>query len=170
MVHEKAVFCTARKNVPKREEEGSYDDVALNDENETNNNNNNNLKAPVADSVLLSILSSMKKKPPLDDDSGLPPDDVKKEDEEVERGNWSNQIEFFLSCLAYAVGIGNVWRFPYKCYKNGGGVFLIPYLVMLFLAALPMFYMELALGQFSQLGPNKIFEATVSTLRQLVRN
>jgi len=75
----------------------------------------------------------------------------------VERGEWSNQAEFFLSCLAYAVGIGNVWRFPYKCYKNGGGVFLIPYLVMLVLAALPMFYMELILGQFGRLGPNKVF-------------
>ena len=74
-----------------------------------------------------------------------------------ERGLWSNQVEFFLSCMAYAVGIGNVWRFPYKCYINGGGVFLIPYLTMLALAALPMFYMELALGQFSQLGPNKTF-------------
>ena len=90
--------------------------------------------------------------------------------EAAQRGSWSNQVEvrnlrqlqplnlenalvqFFLSCMAYAVGIGNVWRFPYKCYKNGGGVFLIPYLAMLLLAALPMFYMELALGQFSQLG------------------
>ena len=56
-----------------------------------------------------------------------------------------------------SVGLGNVWRFPYKCYKNGGGVFLIPYLVMLVLAALPIFYMELALGQFGRLGPNKVF-------------
>jgi len=75
----------------------------------------------------------------------------------VDRGMWSNQAEFFLSCMAYAVGIGNVWRFPYKCYKNGGGVFLIPYLVMLILAALPMFYMELVIGQFGRLGPNKVF-------------
>jgi len=75
----------------------------------------------------------------------------------VDRGMWSNQGEFFLSCMAYAVGIGNVWRFPHMCYKNGGGVFLIPYLAMLILAALPMFYMELVIGQFGRLGPNKVF-------------
>ena len=67
---------------------------------------------------------------------------------------------FILIYTFYSLAINRLFnfsRFPYKCYKNGGGVFLIPYLIMLFLAALPMFYMELVLGQFSQLGPNKIF-------------
>jgi len=43
------------------------------------------------------------------------------EEETEERGNWGKPIEFILCCLGYAVGLGNVWRFPYMCYENGGG-------------------------------------------------
>ncbi|XP_074663038.1 sodium- and chloride-dependent glycine transporter 1-like isoform X1 [Tubulanus polymorphus] len=75
-----------------------------------------------------------------------------------ERGNWGGQLEFILTCIGYAVGLGNVWRFPYLCYKNGGGAFLIPYVIMLLFVGLPLFFMELAFGQFASLGPISIWK------------
>ncbi|XP_004077688.1 sodium- and chloride-dependent transporter XTRP3 [Oryzias latipes] len=68
------------------------------------------------------------------------------------RDSWSSPTEFILACVSYAVGLGNVWRFPYLCQMHGGGGFLIPYLLMLILEGVPLFYMELAIGQKMRLG------------------
>lgn len=68
------------------------------------------------------------------------------------RPNWENPLQFVLACVSYAVGLGNVWRFPYLCQMHGGGGFLIPYLIMLFLEGVPLFYLELAIGQKMRLG------------------
>ncbi|KAI3361568.1 hypothetical protein L3Q82_013716, partial [Scortum barcoo] len=68
------------------------------------------------------------------------------------RPSWDNPLQFVLACVSYAVGLGNVWRFPYLCQMHGGGGFLIPYLLMLFLEGVPLFYMELAIGQKMSLG------------------
>jgi len=69
------------------------------------------------------------------------------------RGHWGSRAEFLLSCIGFSVGLGNIWRFPFLAYQNGGGAFLIPYVIILVLVGKPMYFMEAALGQYAQLGP-----------------
>ncbi|XP_027728323.1 sodium- and chloride-dependent transporter XTRP3 isoform X2 [Vombatus ursinus] len=66
---------------------------------------------------------------------------------EKARPQWSNPLQFVFACISYAVGLGNVWRFPYLCQMYGGGGFLVPYLIMLILEGMPLLYLELAVGQ-----------------------
>ncbi|KAM3621385.1 uncharacterized protein V6R79_010570 [Siganus canaliculatus] len=84
---------------------------------------------------------------------------VNEGDENPERGNWTNKTEYMLSLIGYAVGLGNIWRFPYLAYKNGGGAFLIPYFLMLFLCGIPLFFLENAFGQFCSQGPVNVWRA-----------
>lgn len=70
----------------------------------------------------------------------------------MERARWSSKLIFIFAALGSAVGLGNVWRFPYLAGKYGGGAFLVPYLVMLFILGIPLLIMEFAIGQRMQLG------------------
>ncbi|XP_055596970.1 sodium-dependent nutrient amino acid transporter 1-like [Uranotaenia lowii] len=74
------------------------------------------------------------------------------------REKWGKNIEFLLSCVALSVGFGNVWRFPYTAFNNGGGAFVIPYLIVLFIIGRPIYYLEMVLGQFSNRGCVKVFD------------
>ena len=68
-------------------------------------------------------------------------------DEDQSHDKFANDIEYWLSCLGFAVGFGNVWRFPYMVYSMGGAVFLIPYLCALFFIAVPLYLVETSYGQ-----------------------
>uniref|UniRef100_A0A8C1JQV2 Transporter n=1 Tax=Cyprinus carpio TaxID=7962 RepID=A0A8C1JQV2_CYPCA len=69
-----------------------------------------------------------------------------------ERGHWGSKAEFLLAVAGNVIGLGNVWRFPYLCYKYGGGAFLIPYLVFVVTCGVPLFLLETAMGQYTQEG------------------
>lgn len=74
------------------------------------------------------------------------------------RDTWGKEIEFLLSCIAMSVGLGNVWRFPFIALANGGGAFVIPYIIVLVVIGKPIYYLEMLIGQFSSRGSAKVYD------------
>jgi neurotransmitter:Na+ symporter, NSS family len=70
----------------------------------------------------------------------------------MKRERWSSRTIFLFAAIGSAVGLGNIWRFPYLTYKFGGGAFLIPYLIALFLLGIPLLMLEFGIGQRFQRG------------------
>ncbi len=62
------------------------------------------------------------------------------------RPQWKTHIGFLLAAIGSAIGLGNIWRFPYLCYKNGGGAFLVPYILALLIIGIPFMILELGIG------------------------
>ncbi len=76
------------------------------------------------------------------------------------REHWDSRTAFILAAIGSAIGLGNIWRFPYVCYKYGGGAFLIPFLVALFTAGIPLMILEFGLGHKMNAAAPKAFRKT----------
>ncbi|HRO60055.1 MAG TPA: sodium-dependent transporter [Burkholderiaceae bacterium] len=66
--------------------------------------------------------------------------------QDARRGAFSSRLVFIFAAIGSAVGLGNIWRFPYVTYENGGGAFILPYLVALLTAGIPFLYLDYAMG------------------------
>ena len=75
------------------------------------------------------------------------------------RDRWPTRTAFLFAAIGSAVGLGNIWRYPFLAHKYGGGAFLLPYLIALFVIGIPMLILEFALGQKIQKGAVDSFAA-----------
>ncbi len=75
-----------------------------------------------------------------------------------ERGEWSSKIGFILAAAGSAIGLGNIWRFPYVTGQNGGAAFLVLYLLCVLLLGVPIMVAELTIGRFSRRNPVGAFD------------
>ena len=80
-----------------------------------------------------------------------------KDEDMTKRQRWKSQMTFVIAAIGSAVGLGNFWRFPYLCYKWGGALFFVPYLISLFLLGIPLLMLEFSLGQKFQRGDIGVF-------------
>ena len=76
----------------------------------------------------------------------------------MSREEFKSRLGFLLVSAGCAIGIGNVWKFPYIVGENGGGVFVLLYLVFLFIIGIPVLTMELAVGRASRRSTVKAFK------------
>ena len=63
-----------------------------------------------------------------------------------EKNEWGSNISFLLAMIGSAVGLGNIWRFPYVLYSNGGGAFYIPYITAVLILGIPFLILEYGVG------------------------
>jgi len=77
---------------------------------------------------------------------------------EVTRERWTGRAPFIFAAIGSAIGLGNVWRFPYLTYENGGGAFLIPWIIGLIVLGIPWMMMEFGMGRFFQRSAPGVFE------------
>lgn len=68
----------------------------------------------------------------------------------VERKKWSSSILFIMACVGSAVGLGNIWKFPYITYENGGGTFVLVYLLAVLIIGMPILLAEMLIGRNSE--------------------
>lgn len=73
------------------------------------------------------------------------------ENTEVKRDQWSSKLGFIMAAAGSAVGLGNLWKFPYLAGQNGGGAFLLVYFVILFLVGFTLMMAEITVGRYAQL-------------------
>lgn len=85
----------------------------------------------------------------------------------AQRENWSARSGFILAAIGSAVGLGNIWRFPYVAYENGGGAFLIPYLIALLTAGLPLLFLDYAVGHKYHGAPPMAYKRLFAPLESL---
>lgn len=81
------------------------------------------------------------------------------ETDSVARGNWNTKLGFILAAAGSAVGLGNIWRFPTEAASNGGGAFLLIYLVSCFLIGFPVMMAEIGIGRKTERNPVGAFKA-----------
>ena len=63
-----------------------------------------------------------------------------------DRAEWGSKFGFLMAAIGSAVGLGNIWRFSYVAYDNGGAAFMIPYIVAILVAGIPILIVEYGLG------------------------